>query len=97
MANSFRGGWQWTLGTGNPLANPQPQPSLTESLRAGVAMAHRGQMGSVPETQDLRDFRRTTPLKPSNIMPRPARESEEPSLLSVAAEMELRAQGKGSK
>lgn len=66
MSAGFRGGWSWTLGTGNPMSQPGDQPSLSGSLRAGTAMAHRGQMGSVPETQELRNYRRTTPLKMQN-------------------------------
>lgn len=58
MATGFKGGWSNTLQTISYMEDPQPQPSLTESLQLGVGKAHRQEnLGG----NEFRNFRRTTP------------------------------------
>jgi len=56
-----RGGWSWTLQTENRMKDPQPQLSLSQSLRLGAYCAHRQLVDVGP---DYRNFRRSTPVSP---------------------------------
>jgi len=65
MATGHRGGFKVTVQTVNLMADPLPQPSLSEGLALGVGKAHRQDVNGGVE---FRNFRRTTPLKLKNII-----------------------------
>ena len=54
----FRGGWKPPLLTINLMADPLPQPSLSESLQLGAGKAHRQELNGGDEN---RNFRRDLP------------------------------------
>jgi len=65
MATGHKGGWSVTIQTVSLLADPLPQPSLSEGLALGAKKAHRQE---VHGGNEFRNFRRTTPTGRKSVV-----------------------------